>query len=161
LIEAGVHLHIREEYLYRIPAPGLPLHKADFRYGTVIVLRLYPGISEAFLRAAFFTDNVEAVILETFGSGNAPSSEWFLSVLRDARDKGIHVINVTQCIRGSVVMEKYRTGRNLSGLGVIDGRDSTAESALCKAMYLLGKGLRPAEFKRAFETSLRGEISEF
>lgn len=160
LIEAGVHMHIREEYLYRIPAPGLPLHKADFRYGTVVVLRLYPGISEAFLRAAFFTDNVEAVILETFGSGNAPSSEWFLSVLRDAREKGIYVINVTQCIRGSVVMEKYRTGRNLFGLGVIDGRDSTTESALCKTMYLLGKDLRPAEFKRAFETSLRGEISE-
>lgn len=160
LIDAGVSLHVREEFLYRMPAPGLPLKKAIFSHEPVIVLKLYPGIQQSFLRAAFSTEGLKVVILETFGSGNAPNSIDFMKILEKAIQSGVQIVNVTQCIRGSVVMDQYRTGKNLARLGVIDGKDSTTESALCKAMYLLGKDLRPLDFKRAFETSLRGEIGE-
>jgi len=161
LVVAGVRLHVKEDFLYRLPAPGLPLKKAVFHYRSVVVVKLYPGIQESFLKAAFFSGPVEAVILETYGSGNAPSGDPFIALLEEAIGKGLYIINVTQCNRGSVVMDQYLTGKRLARMGVIDGKDITTESALCKAMYLLGKDLKPAEFHRAFETSLRGEISEF
>ena len=103
--------------------------------------------------------NLKGVILETYGAGNAPTKKWFLDLVADAIQKGIHIVNVTQCAGGSVVMGHYETSVALKEIGVINGKDITTESAVAKLMYLLAENLETSTFKMFFESSLRGEIS--
>ena len=102
---------------------------------------------------------LKGVVMETFGSGNAPSDAWFLDMLRDAVKRGIVIVNVTQCRAGSVEMHRYETGHKLLEAGVISGYDSTTESAVTKLMFLFGHGLTPEEVKEHMNCSLIGEIT--
>lgn len=97
--------------------------------------------------------------METFGSGNAPCEEWFLNMLKEAVDRGIVIVNVTQCRAGSVEMHRYETGHKLLEAGVTSGFDSTTESAVTKLMFLFGHGLTPDEVKEHMNCSLIGEVS--
>ena len=97
--------------------------------------------------------------METFGSGNAPCDEWFLKMLREAVDRGIVIVNVTQCRAGSVEMHRYETGHKLLEAGVISGFDSTTESAVTKLMFLFGHGLSPEAVKEHMNCSLIGEVT--
>ena len=159
LIESGVHLKMNPDlFLPTKENDGLVVHKnLDTN---VIILKLFPGISEQVIAAVVAIPNLKGIVLETYGAGNAPTDEWLLAVLQKAIQNGIHIINVTQCSGGSVRMGQYETSTALREIGVISGKDITTEAAITKLMYLLGQNELAANFKEQFETSLRGEIQE-
>mgnify|MGYP000610334517 CR=1 FL=1 len=104
--------------------------------------------------------NLKGVVLETYGSGNAPTRNTFITYLSNAINKGIKIINVTQCIGGSVIQGHYETSVALKEIGVISGFDITLEAAVAKLMYLLSLNLSDTDFKSYYESSLRGEITK-
>tara|TARA_R110000765_G_scaffold68990_4_gene133502 strand:+ start:761 stop:1792 length:1032 start_codon:yes stop_codon:yes gene_type:complete len=157
LIESGVHLTVFNEYL--LPQKkkfGLKSHRN--MDDNVAILKIFPGINKNVIDAMLGTKNLKALVLETYGSGNAPMEEWFLERLNNAIINGIHIINVTQCSGGAVMMGHYETSSRLKKMQVINGKDITTEAAITKAMYLLGSGVSQDLFKTVFETSLRGEM---
>lgn len=126
----------------------------------VSILKLHPGITEQAVRDILLGDGSRAVILETYGAGNAPSKPWFLKIVREACDKGKILLNVTQCLGGDVDMDIYATGRTLKEAGVVSGYDITTESALGKLFHLMGNYDDNGKVKAFLEMNLKGEISK-
>lgn len=160
LITSGVNLKVQYPYLIPKIRKGKKLIVHTKMDANVGVLKLFPGISENLVRAVLSTTGLKALVLETYGAGNAPTDDWFINALKNAIAKGLHIINVTQCAGGSVMMGHYETSKKLSQIQLIDGKDITTEAAVAKAMYLLGDGIGDVLFKTVFETSLRGEMQE-
>ena len=125
----------------------------------VLYLDLFPGITESTVRHLLSTPNLKGVVLKTFGAGNGPTGDWFQSVLREAIERNVVVVNVTQCMEGSVMPHRYKTGMAMSSSGVVPGHDITSEAAITKLMYLFGMKLSPGEVKREMEKPLRGELT--
>ena len=156
---SGIDIKIKPERVRR-PLPGKPL-KAHYLFDTnVVVLTLFPGIQECLISSVFHIEGLKAVVMKTFGSGNAPQKPWFIRLIKEASERGIVIVNITQCQSGSVEMERYETGRQLLEAGVISGYDSTPECALTKLMFLLGHNLPPDQVRRLMNTSLAGEITK-
>lgn len=157
LIESGVHLKTNSELLWPVKEGlGLKVHKNLDNH--VVIVKMFPGISKTVLAAIFDIPNLKGIVLETYGAGNAPTEDWFLSLLQKGIKRGLHIVNVTQCSGGSVHMGHYETSTGMKEIGIISGKDITTEAAITKLMYLLGQNIAPNEFKTVFETSLRGEI---
>jgi L-asparaginase len=160
LAEAGIHIRynnaliIKPLYWERKPT----FHqKLDTR---VSILKMHPGITPQIVETILCGNDTRAIIIETYGAGNAPSKEWFISIVRKAAEMGKLLLNVTQCMAGSVNMDIYATGKCLKEAGVVNGYDSTTESALGKLFHLLGRYADHENVKAGLECDLRGEISK-
>ena len=160
LAEAGISIRYNSS-LIRKPADwnAKPIFNRtlDTR---VSILKVHPGITPQVARGILCGEGSRAVILETYGAGNAPSRGWFLDIVKEAASMGKILMNITQCLAGSVNMDIYATGKCLKEAGVINGHDSTTESALGKLFYLMGSHPDNNEVKRILEDDLRGEISK-
>ncbi|MBL4569171.1 MAG: asparaginase [Flavobacteriaceae bacterium] len=158
LAESGVNLDFKELHIYKPKQTNQTLIVRKSLCENVLILKIFPGITEKVVRSMLEVQGLEGVVLETFGAGNAPTTTWFLSLLKKAIESGIHIVNVTQCVGGGVVFGHYETSVGLKSIGVIDGKDITTESAIAKLMYLLGDNISKKDFKSVFETPLRGEL---
>jgi L-asparaginase len=157
LAESGVHLKVNKDLILKAkPTQKLKVH-TNFD-DNVAILKIFPGINKNVLATFFAIPNLKGIVLETYGSGNAPTEEWFVQILEKAINNNIHVINVTQCSGGTVSMGNYETSTQLKNIGVISGKDITTEAAITKLMYLLGQNLEHKSFKNLFETEIRGEM---
>lgn len=158
LAESGVHLKFNKHYLLSHNYnEELLLRKINNK--NIVLLKLFPGISQAVVEHVFDTPNLDGIIIEAFGSGNAPTSDWFIALLKDTLKKNIPIVDITQCVVGSVVLGKYETSAQLLEMGLINGYDITTEAALTKLMYILSNTHTKDNLKMLFESSLRGEIT--
>lgn len=159
LARAGIHIKY-EPGRIRQPETSKPL-KPHYLFDTnVVILTLFPGIQEGIIASLLHVPGLKAVVMKTFGSGNAPQKPWFIQQLKDATDRGIILVNITQCSSGAVEMERYETGIQLLQAGVISGYDSTPECAVTKLMFLLGHGLSNQEVREKMNSCLIGEITK-
>lgn len=125
----------------------------------VVILKLFPGISEKVVASILGISGLKGVVLETFGAGNAPTDTWFIELLREAITKGIYIYNVSQCTGGRVMQGHYETSRMLGEIGVISGSDITTEAAITKLMFLLGQEYSRSEVSSQLRQPLRGEMT--
>lgn len=157
LADVGVRIKYNQEYINKPNFKKLKTHKK--LDNNVAILKLFPGINRNVVHQTLQIKNLKGLILETYGSGNAPTAPWFLEELKDAIDKGLLILNVTQCKSGSVEMGRYETSLDLNRIGVISGHDITTESALAKMMYLIGENYPTDKIKQLLQIPIRGEMT--
>lgn len=161
LAVAGVNIDVRKDLILPCKTKGHdapPLMIGPIKNPVVGALRLFPGISGELVRN-ITQEPLQGLVLETYGAGNGPESESFLASLKEATDRGVVIVNVTQCQRGNVATASYAAGKALEKVGVISGYDMTAEAALTKLFFLLNEGYQGDDLKKLMQTPLRGELT--
>jgi len=158
LAKAGVHIkYFRSSIHY--PAAGTKLRVRTRIDQNIAILKLFPGITEHTVNAILQIQGLKAVVLESFGAGNAPRKTWFYNALKDATDRGILIVNKSQCSTGSVEMGRYETSLNLMSAGVMSAYDCTTEAIVTKLMYLLGECDSMDAIKHQLSLSMCGEMT--
>ena len=158
LAEAGINIRYNRGIILHPGSGGLRLHtRLDTR---VAILKIHPGITEQVARNVLLGDGIRAVILETYGSGNAISKPWFTNIVRESAERGKILLNVTQCLAGDVDMNLYATGKALKDAGAVSGGDITTEGALAKLFVLMGEHADNEKVKHLLTENMRGEITK-
>lgn len=158
LAESGVEIDYKLSFI----KPSDPNRSLSFRFEMdtrVAILKLFPGISEPIVKQILNIPDLRGLVIETFGSGNAPTYGWFLDGLKDAVDRQIILFNVSQCNGGRVMQGRYKTSSLLEKIGVLSGGDITTEAAITKMMFLLGDDNSLSEVKNKLVIPLSGEMS--
>ena len=159
LADVGISIQYNYPCIRHIDSFMPPFNISTNLDRNVIVIKIFPGMNPEVFRAMLSIPGLRAAVLETYGSGNAPTDEWFIDYLEEAIARGVIVMNVTQCHAGTVAMDRYETGIRLQNIGVVSGRDITTESAITKLMYLLGQNLSPVKMSEYLNRPIRGEIT--
>lgn len=158
LCDAGVNITFHEHNILK-PDYKLPMIPNTELDPNVMVISLFPGIQENLLSRIFEDKDVRSIIMRSYGSGNAPQKDWLLKLLKKASMNGVIVVNISQCMAGSVEMGRYDAGYQLKDAGVISGYDSTVEAAVTKLMYLQAKYNNPDSIRKYMNLSIAGEIT--
>lgn len=158
LAHIGLGIAFNTEALYRSPSKR-PLKVHYDMDPNVMFVELHPGITEGTLKYLLNTPGIKGIVLKTYGAGNSPSEQWFTNAISEATQRGVVVLNVSQCVNGGVHYGLYETGKRLSAAGATSGNDITSEAAITKMMYLFGLGLNSDSVKNYLGYSLCGEIT--
>ena len=158
LVDAGVNIVYHKERILtpQRDKPMIPHFRLD---NNVIIFSLFPGIREDLIRHIIHTPNLKAIVMRTFGSGNAPQNPWLLNALKEGTSNGKVIVNISQCLQGKVEMDRYDTGYHLKEAGVVSGYDSTVENAVTKLMFLQSHYDDPEQVRYYMNQSIRGEIT--
>lgn len=158
LADAGVNIVYHDEYIIK-PDYSKPMTPHFALDQNVVVFTLFPGIQDNIVRHVLDAPELRAIVMRSYGSGNAPQRPWLMKMLSDASKRGVNIINISQCAEGTVEMARYDTGYQLKNAGVISGFDSTVESAVTKLMHLQGHYADSNIVRAKMNQNLRGEIS--
>jgi len=158
LADAGVNIIYHNGHILT-PNFDRPMRPHYIMDANVVVFTLFPGICEENVRYMLSAPSLRGIVMRTFGSGNAPQQAWLISALREARERGVVVVNISQCMAGKVEMARYDAGFQLQEAGVVSGFDSTVESAVTKLMFLQAHEKDPERVRQLMQRSIRGEIS--
>lgn len=159
LADIGVHVHYAHHHINYSNRERRLEPYYNF-CSDILVLKLFPGISQVMVHNVLSVPSLRGVVLETFGAGNAMTADWFLQEISAAVKRGIVIINVSQCIGGAVEMGIYDTGNQLNQAGVIGSGDMTTEATITKLMFLLGQGLSQRQVEERMLRNIAGEITE-
>ncbi|MTI32788.1 asparaginase [Xanthovirga aplysinae] len=159
LADAGVLMDYHQSALKKYGVDHNIEFKTNFD-SSVVVLKLFPGISREVVKGILEIEGLKGVILETYGSGNAPTDQWFIDLMQDAVKRGIILLNVSQCNGGKVIQGRYGTSALLKKMGILSGSDMTTEAAVTKLMFLLGTENDPKKIREALIRPLAGELTE-
>jgi L-asparaginase len=158
LAESGTQIRYKHNLIHHPHPNSIP--KFHYLLDTnVSIIKLFPGISTDILEMVIQIPYLKGIVLETYGAGNACCNSRFLHVLKEGIEKGLIIVNVTQCAQGSVNMDRYQTGKALKNIGVLSGYDLTTEAAVTKLMFLFGHGLSGEEVKTQMKLSIAGEMT--
>ena len=158
LADAGITIVYHEEFILK-PDYDKPMTPHFALDPNVVVFTLFPGIQDNIVRHVLDAPELRAIVMRSYGSGNAPQRPWLMKMLSDASNRGVNIINISQCAEGTVEMARYDTGYQLKNAGVISGYDSTVESAVTKLMHLQGHYSDSNIIRMKMNQNLRGEIS--
>lgn len=158
LCDAGVKFVFHDHHILH-PDFSKPMTPHTALDPNVVVFSLFPGIEENIVRHVLDAPELRSIVMRTYGSGNAPQTPWMMHLLEQAANRGVTIVNISQCVAGNVVMARYDTGYQLQQIGVVTGYDSTVEAAVTKLMFLQGKYTDSSLIRQEMGRSIAGEIT--
>lgn len=158
LADAGIHIKFEEAFIHR-PNPEKPFRPNYLLDDHVAILTLFPGMREEVMNAYLTIPNLRGLVLKTYGAGNAPKLPWLYERLKELSNRGVVIVNTTQCSTGAVDMGRYDTSLQLIEAGVLNGHDMTLECVVTKLMFLLGHNYERSRICELMNTSLAGEVT--